>query len=117
MRHVPVGGLMTVCRYRVRSFRRDIRSVTTTELLPERNFISYTGIALWELHFRAAATVQFRVTGVTRRIFVRHVAEQRGGEIYRSRVWCIHETIHGVGEIAARPGSPVERTKTTTTPS
>ncbi|KYN07430.1 Sodium channel protein Nach, partial [Cyphomyrmex costatus] len=60
-----------------RSFRRDIWSVTTTELLPGRNFISHTGIALWELHFYAAATVQFRVAGVTRRIFVRHVAEQQ----------------------------------------
>lgn len=56
---------------------RDIRSVTIAELLSRRNFISHTGIALWELHFYAAAAVQFRVVDVTRRIFVQHIAEQR----------------------------------------
>jgi len=94
----------------LRLFRRDIRSVTIAELLQKRNFTSHISIALWELHFYANATIQFRVAGVTRRIFVRHVTEQRR-DISFSNV--VHTRDDSVGEIAARP-RPVEKTKTTT---
>lgn len=80
------------------SFRQDIRSVTIAELLSRRNFISHSGIALWELHFYAAAAVQFRVADVTRRIFVRYVTEQRRNISFLSVV----HTRDIVGKIAAR---------------
>lgn len=51
---------MTARRYRAFLPRQDIRSVTTAESLRGRNFISHIGDALWELHFHAATTVQFR---------------------------------------------------------
>lgn len=122
VRHVPMRGLMTARRYC--SFRRDIRSVATAELLPRRNFISRTGIALWELHFYAAAAVQFRAASVTRRIFAAHCCRAATRYMFLN---VVYETIdrekkrrerrkrENIREIAARPGSPVERNKTATT--